>query len=133
MKKIRLKTIHYINWKGITLTSKNPSVDATEENLEKLNAFIKVGKLEVVDLEENKRKDIENPQVIEKPMLVGEQIVASSDQPIVTTVERIKVYTSEELKAMNKAELLAICEERKIEVKKNLSVAKIEEAILKNQ
>ncbi|MGL4449600.1 MAG: hypothetical protein ACRCTZ_00240 [Sarcina sp.] len=133
MKKIRLKTIHYINWKGITLTSKNPSIDATEENLEKLDTFIKIGKLEVVDLEENARKDIENPQVIEKPLLVGEQIVETNDKDIITRVERVTVYTPEELKGMNKADLLAICEERKLDIKKNMSVAKIEEIILKNQ
>lgn len=132
MKKIRLKSVHYINWKGITLTSTNPSIDATEENIEKLNVFIKTGKLEIIDAEQNAKQDKETIVVVDKPLRVLDE-QQKKDEEINITIERIRLYSSEELKAMNKADLLALCEERKLDVKKNMSVAKIEELILKNQ
>lgn len=132
MKKIRLKTVHYINWKGITLTNEKPSIDATEENLEKLKLFIASKQLEVIDLETDKKLDEEHPPIKEKPIsLVDQSLETKKD--IITNITRSRVYTVEELKAMTKAELISLCNERGLEFKKNMSVAKIEELILANQ
>lgn len=129
MKKIRLKKIHYINWCGIVLTGKNPSIEATEENIKKLEKFIKVGQLEIIDEEEDRKKDLEIPFVEDKPI----SSIPESRSTIVTSVERVEEYTEEQLKALNKQDLINICEKRGLEFKKNMSVSKLEELILKNQ
>ena len=36
MKVIRLKNVHYVSKEGITLTLENPSIEATENNVKKL-------------------------------------------------------------------------------------------------
>lgn len=65
MKVIRLKTVHYVSKEGITLTLEKPSIEATEENVKKLEYFIKEGYLEIVDLD--KEKIIEEKQEMEIP------------------------------------------------------------------
>lgn len=51
MKVIRLKNVHYVSKEGITLTLEKPSIEATEENVKKLEYFIKEKYLEIVDLD----------------------------------------------------------------------------------
>lgn len=131
MKKIRLNTIHYISWKGIVLSSFEPSIEATEENLEKLEPYIAQGKLIVIDEDEDKRLHEENPPKIEK---VPE--IANNEERTIgidTVIERVHEFTIEELKSKNKSELIEICEARKIEFKKSMTVQKLEELILNNQ
>lgn len=129
MKKIRLKRIHYINWCGIVLSGKNPSIEATEENIKKLEKFIKIGQLEIIDEDEDNRKNIEIPFVEDKPI----SNIPESKGVIVTSVERVEEYTEEYLKSLNKQDLINICEKKGLEFKKNMSVSKLEELILKNQ
>lgn len=51
MKVIKLKNVHYVSKEGITLTLEKPSIEATEENVKKLEYFIKEKYLEIVDLD----------------------------------------------------------------------------------
>lgn len=51
MKVIRLKNVHYVSKEGITLTLENPSIEATENNVKKLEYFIRENYLEIVDLD----------------------------------------------------------------------------------
>ena len=80
MKVIRLKTVHYVSKEGITLTLEKPSIEATEENVKKLEYFIKEGYLEIVDLD--KEKIIEKKQEIEIPKTENK-----SEKPVTETVE----------------------------------------------
>lgn len=132
MKLIRLKTVYYLNWQGITLTQEKPFIEATEKNIEKLQKYIKAGYVEIVEKEEMEKEEIiEIPKI--EPIVNLENFEQLNDANITTEIKRIYEYTHDELKALNKAQLIAICEERGLEFKKSFSVAKLEELILKNQ
>lgn len=130
MKKIRLSRIYYLNWKGLVLSADNPSVDATEENLEKLKDFIKEGKVKVVDVEENEKIQKENPPHIDPPLI---NLPELKDNSIQTSVERIELYTEEQLKELSRAEVIEIATKNGIEFKKNVGTAKLIEMIIEKQ
>lgn len=94
MKVIRLKNVHYVSKEGITLTLEKPSIEATEENVKKLEYFIKEKYLEIVDLDkevldtasQEKASKIEIPTAETKS---EEPVVEESKEPEVVeeTVE----------------------------------------------
>ncbi|MGL5714762.1 MAG: hypothetical protein ACRCX2_17235 [Paraclostridium sp.] len=134
MKIIRLNTINYLDWKGIILRPDMPFIEATDENIEKLHIYIKSGHLEIVDESNVEMEMLETP-VVETSMVLLQDEYENMESlyGVSTTIQRIHEYTKDELEPMNKAQLIAICEERNLAFKKNMSVAKLEELILKNQ
>jgi hypothetical protein len=130
MKKIRLKRVYYLNWKGVVLSADNPSIEATEENLFKLKEFIKGGQLEVIDNEVDIKKQKENPPHIDPPMI---NLPELKNDKILTDIERIEVYSEEQLKGMTKNELVEVAKTNKIEFKKNISTVKLITLILERQ
>ncbi|MGL4998088.1 MAG: hypothetical protein ACRC5T_03895 [Cetobacterium sp.] len=129
---IKLKTIIYLSCSGIVLNGKKPFVEATDENLSKLATYIYSGHLEHV--KENEEKTIEEIKVeaIEETLdLVVEPIIV--EEEVFIMPERIQEYTKEQLKVMNKSELVEILKEKEIVFKKNASVSSLEELILSNQ
>lgn len=130
MKRIRLSRVYYLNWKGIVLSADNPSVEATEENLSKLKEFINNGKLVVIDDEEDKKEQSENPPHIDKKIVA---IPESVNVVVPTVIERIPLYTEEQLNEKSRAEVIEIANKNGLEFKKNISTAKLVELILEKQ
>lgn len=94
MKVIRLKTVHYVSKEGITLTLEKPSIEATEDNVKKLEYFIKEGYLEIVDLD--KEKIIEEKQELEIP-----ETEDKSEKPV---AEAVKENIKEDEKSVEETE-----------------------------
>lgn len=130
MKKIRLSRIYYLNWKGIVLSADKPSVDATEENLEKLKEFIKTGKLVIMDPDEDKKEQETNAPHIEKAII---NLPELENKTISTTVERIELYTKDQLASMSRAEVIEIATKNNLEFKKNISTPKLIDLVIENQ
>lgn len=69
MKVIKLNTIHYLFYKGILLNSDKPFVEATEENILKLQSYIEAKYVKVVELIDGKEVEEEpkkNKKIIEQ-------------------------------------------------------------------
>ena len=80
MKVIKLNTIHYLFYKGILLNSDKPFVEATEENVLKLQSYIEAKYVKVVELidgKELKEESKENKKIIEK---VKEDLVEEKEE-----------------------------------------------------
>ena len=98
MKVIRLKTVHYVSKEGITLTLEKPSIEATEENVKKLEYFIKEGYLEIVDLDKEKiteeKQELEIPKTEDKSEeSVAEAVkesIEEDEEPVEETEEKQK-------------------------------------------
>lgn len=113
MKIIKLTRVHYLSWKGITLTINKPFVEATEENLEKLEKYLKLGVVEIKEMDENDKED-----EYEATDMSAEEAtyVEEYDKPIITT----RCPTKETLEQMNKKEIMEELEKFHIEYKKNM-------------
>lgn len=134
MKVIRLKKVFYLNWKGIVLGPGKTFIEATEENIEKLHLYLNNGTLEIIDIEQAEKDQAKEALPTEPIVMLDEfRELDESNNGITTQIMRIYEYTADELKELKKADLVKICEDRKIEIKKNYSVSKLEELILKNQ
>lgn len=122
MKIIQLKSVYFISHNGITLTEDNPFIEATEDNLEKLNTLIKNGFLEVTDTLADQNEDV----------CIIENMNEDDDdfKEIVSEIKRYPTFTTDELKAKNKKELIQICKENDIEFKPTMKVSELEQLIL---
>lgn len=88
MKVIRLKNVHYVSKEGITLTLENPSIEATEENVKKLEYFIREKYLEIVDLD----KEVLNTASQEKASKVEIPTAeVKSEEPVVEEAKEPEV------------------------------------------
>lgn len=88
MKVIRLKNVHYVSKEGITLTLEKPSIEATEENVKKLEYFIKEKYLEIVDLD----KEIFDTASQEKASKVEIPTAeVKSEEPVVEEVKESEI------------------------------------------
>lgn len=100
MKVIKLKTVHYVSKEGITLTMENPYVEATEDNVKKMEYFLKEGYLEIIDLDkkvtdnktQEKASKTELPEVEDKPK---EPVVEESKTEVLEETETEAEETSE--------------------------------------
>lgn len=126
MKKfIELYTVHFVSTNGITLTNDNPRIEATEENLKKLEQQIKKNYLRVVEIEDEKElKEFKPTEEIKIPEGFLEEYEKT------TNVERVKVYSKEEIEKMSKKELLEYAQELELEVKSNMKLSELKELIL---
>lgn len=83
MKVIKLKTVHYVSKEGITLTMEKPYVEATEDNVKKMEYFLKEGYLEIIDLDkkhEVKEDKKEKNVVIEEPKSESKEPVVEENK-----------------------------------------------------
>ena len=147
MKKvIRLVGAPYLNYKGIILGKNNPTIEWSKELESKLAIFIRAKKLIVEEVEELEEKDKKVIEVIvpEKEIIdISEEIKVEKlgDEELNKVIEQTveeglaeeKVYTKEQLVALDKKDLIIICKERGIEVKTRDKVEFIENKILEAQ
>lgn len=124
-KYIELNTVHFVSTNGITLTRENPRIEATEENLKKLESYIDKKFLKVV------REDEITEFPIVDEIIVPDNIKELSEAP--SNVKRIEFYTKDDIKDLNKKELLEIADELGLEVKSNIKVAELKELILSKE
>lgn len=126
MKKfIELYTVHFISTNGITLTLEKPRVEATEDNLKRLEDCIKKGYLHVIEVESQEELIDMTPKKEDIEPLSEEFL-----QEHIPNAIRMPEYTDEELKAMNKKQLLEVAKEIGLsEVKPSMKVKEIEEII----
>lgn len=114
MKIIVLHTVHYVSHNGITLSRYNPFVEATEENIEKLNKFIQAGYLTIVEETEAKEED-KIPETI--PVEKNDEVVKQEEE-IKNLLESVKrSYTEEELKEKTKNEIIDLLKEEGLSFK----------------
>lgn len=124
-KYIELNTVHFVSTNGITLTRENPRIEATEENLKKLESYIDKKFLKVV-----REDEITEFPIIDE-IIVPDNIKELSEAP--SNVKRIEFYTKDDIKDLNKKELLEIADELGLEVKSNIKVAELKELILSKE
>lgn len=107
MKIVKLRGVHYLSFKGITLTMNQPFIEATDEVLDTLSEYIKLGFLEVKEKDEEDKTDEYEPtdMSMEEAMFEGAAEVS----------EDIVRYPSlEELQAMTKKELFEVLDKYQI-------------------
>ena len=109
MKIIKLKGVHYLSYKGITLTMNQPYVEATEDNLEKLSDYLKLGFVEIKELDE----DVDKVNEYEATDLSMEEKMFEDSNDCLEN-EIVRFPSLEELEAMNKKELMAVLDKYKI-------------------
>lgn len=135
MKKIRLNKIFYFSWGGLTLTDENPSVEANEELIEKMDKFIKNGYLKVTNGEDEIEELIQD--II--PECNGDtdgdkyDFIPNVSDEITVKTERVPVYSKEALEKMNKKELLKIAKDMGLTYAKSATVKDLENLIYDNQ
>ena len=112
MKIIKLKGVHYLSYKGITLTMNQPYVEATEDNLEKLSDYLKLGFVEVKELDEDVDKVNEYKAT---DLSMEEKMFEDSNDCLENEIVRFP--SLEELEAMNKKELMTVLDKYKIKYK----------------
>lgn len=125
MKIIKLKGVHYLSYKGITLTMNQPYVEATEENLEKLSDYLKLGFVEIKELDEDVDKVNEY-----KPTDLSMEEKMFDDSNDCLENEIVRFPSLEELEAMNKKELMAVLDKYKIKYKQAMKKEELIKLIL---
>lgn len=125
MKIIKLKGVHYLSYKGITLTMNQPYVEATEDNLEKLSDYLKLGFVEVKELDENVDKVNEYEAT---DLSMEEKMFEDSNDCLENEIVRFP--SLEELEAMNKKELMAVLDKYKIKYKQAMKKEELIKLIL---
>lgn len=134
MKKLKLNSVFYFSWGGITLTSDYPSIEADEALIEKMKKFIENGYLKVVIGEDEIDEIVES---IVNECTVEEEFnfdsIPDVNEEIKTFTERVPVYSKEELEAMNRKDLLKIAKDMGLTHAKNISVKDLETLIYDNQ
>lgn len=124
MKKyIELETVHYVSVDGITLTLEKPRIEATDENLAKLDFYIKGGYLTIIEVKDE--KDLKVYQIPEEEEIPKEYLVKE-----VVTAKRIEL-TKEEIESMNKKQLIEACKELGIkEAKPSMKVEELKTLLM---
>lgn len=125
MKIIKLKGVHYLSYKGITLTMNQPYVEATEENLEKLSDYLKLGFVEIKELDEDVDKVNEYKST---DLSMEEKMFEDSNDCLENEIVRFP--SLEELEAMNKKELMAVLDKYKIKYKQAMKKEELIKLIL---
>lgn len=125
MKIIKLKGVHYLSYKGITLTMNQPYVEATEENLEKLSDYLKLGFVEIKELDEDVDKVNEYKST---DLSMEEKMFEDSNDCLENEIVRFP--SLEELEAMNKKELMAVLDQYKIKYKQAMKKEELIKLIL---
>lgn len=125
MKIIKLKGVHYLSYKGITLTMNQPYVEATEDNLEKLSDYLKLGFVEVKELDE----DVDKVNEYEATDLSMEEKMFEDSNDCLEN-EIVRFPSLEELEAMNKKELMAVLDKYKIKYKQAMKKEELIKLIL---
>lgn len=121
MKIIKLDGVHYLSFKGITLTMNKPFIEATEENLNKLSEYIKSGFLIV---KEKNEEDLEE-QFEPTDMSLEEALFNTNVE------EEVERYPSlEELKAMTKKELFDVLDKYQIKYQQTMKKEELIKLIL---
>lgn len=106
MKIVKLRGVHYLSYKGITLTMNQPFVEATDEVLDTLSEYIKLGFLEIKEKDEDDKTDEYEPT----DMSMEEAMFEDDNE-----IKNIERYPSlEELQAMTKKELFEVLEKYQI-------------------
>lgn len=121
MKIIKLDGVHYLSFKGITLTMNKPFVEATEENLNKLSEYIKSGFLIV---KEKNEEDLEE-QFKPTDMSIEEALYETDSNE-----EVVRFPSVEELKAMTKKELFDILDKYQIKYQQTMKKEELIKLIL---
>lgn len=123
MKIIKLRGVHYLSYKGITLTMNQPFIEATDENIEKLSEYLKLG---FVEIKEKDDTDKEN-EYKQADFSKEEEILASKEDPI-ADIFRYPSY--EELNEMSKKELTAFLDRIKVSYKPTMKKEELIKLIL---
>lgn len=113
MKIVKLRGVHYLSFKGITLTMNQPFVEATDEVLDALSEYIKLGFIEVKEKDEDDKTDEYEPT----DMSMEEAMFEDSND----ISENIERYPSlEELQAMTKKELFEVLDKYQIKYQQTM-------------
>lgn len=106
MKIVKLRGVHYLSYKGITLTMNQPFIEATDEVLNTLSEYIKLGFLEIKEKDEGDKTDEYEPT----DMSMEEAMYEDDGE-----IENIERYPSlEELQGMTKKELFEVLDKYQI-------------------
>ncbi|MGL5724194.1 hypothetical protein [Cetobacterium sp.] len=134
MKKLKLNSVFYFSWGGITLTSDYPTIEADEELIAKMQKFIDNGYLKIVN-GDNEIDEIVEDIIKECTDETGDKYDFIPDVSEIITVktERVPVYSKEDLEKMNRKELLALAKKMELSHAKNISVKDLENLIYDNQ
>lgn len=112
MKIVKLRGVHYLSYKGITLTMNQPFIEATDEVLTALSEYIKLGFLEVKEKDEEDKTDEYEPT----DMSMEEAMFEDDNK-----VENIERYPSlEELQGMTKKELFEVLDKYQIKYQQTM-------------
>lgn len=123
MKIIKLKGVHYLSYKGITLTMNQPFVEATDDAIKILSDYIKLGFLEIKEKDEQDKVD--KYQMTD--MSIEEAMYENSN----SINENIERYPSlEELQSMNKKEIFILLDKYKIKYQANMKKDELIKLIL---
>lgn len=122
MKIVKLRGVHYLSFKGITLTMNQPFVEATDEVLNSLSEYIKLGFLEVKEKDEEDKTDEYEPT----DMSMEEAMFEDDGE-----VENIERYPSlEELQEMTKKELFEVLDKYQIKYQQTMKKDELIKLIL---
>ena len=122
MKIVKLRGVHYLSFKGITFTMNQPFVEATDEVLNSLSEYIKLGFLEVKEKDEEDKTDEYEPT----DMSMEEAMFEDDDE-----VENIERYPSlEELQEMTKKELFEVLDKYQIKYQQTMKKDELIKLIL---
>lgn len=115
MKIIKLKGVHYLSYKGITLTMNKPYIEANDENINKLSEYIKLGFLEIK--EHNDKEDVED-KYKSTNLSLQEKLLEDTTEPMNGNI--IRFPSLEELEKMSKKELIELLDSFNIKYKPNM-------------
>lgn len=122
MKIVKLKGVHYLSYKGITLTMNQPFIEATDEVLEALADYIRLGFIEI------KEKDEEDKTDEYKPTDMSMEEAMFEDDNEVENIERFP--SLEELQAMTKKELFEVLDKHQIKYQSTMKKDELIKLIL---
>lgn len=125
MKIIKLRGVHYLSYKGITLTMNQPIIEATEENLEKLAGYIKLGFVEVKEKDENDKTDEYKPTDLSR-----EEKMFETTTDVIDVANALRYPSLDELKEMSKKEIMAFLDEKQISYKPTMKKEELIELVL---
>ena len=122
MKIVKLRGVHYLSYKGITLTMNQPFIEATDEVLNTLSEYIKLGFLEIKEKDEGDKTDEYEPT----DMSMEEAMYEDDGE-----IENIERYPSlEELQGMTKKELFEVLDKYQIKYQQTMKKDELIKLIL---
>lgn len=125
MKIIKLRGVHYLSFKGITLTMNQPIIEATEENLEKLAGYIKLGFVEVKEKDETDKTNEYKPTDLSR-----EEKMFEATTDTIDVANALRYPSLDELKEMSKKEIMAFLDEKQISYKPTMKKEELIELVL---